>query len=73
MASRARSAINERHPPTGREIRVFVSSTFRDMQAERDELMESVFYHAFAAASLRKTTKPAWARILGKARTAARS
>ena len=28
---------------TGRQIRIFISSTFRDMQAERDELVKNVF------------------------------
>ena len=28
---------------TDRQIRVFISSTFRDMQAERDELVKKVF------------------------------
>jgi hypothetical protein len=30
-------------PESPREIRVFVSSTFRDMQSERDELLKRVF------------------------------
>ena len=30
-------------PPTSRFVRVFVSSTFRDMQAERDELAKFIF------------------------------
>ncbi len=31
------------HVTAGRVVRVFVSSTFRDMQAERDELVKRVF------------------------------
>ena len=31
------------HPATQRSIRVFISSTFRDMQAEREELVKRVF------------------------------
>jgi tetratricopeptide (TPR) repeat protein len=36
-----RGSIGEK--PKGRVLRVFVSSTFRDMQAERDELVKRVF------------------------------
>jgi hypothetical protein len=34
--------MSDTHPP-GRQIRVFVSSTFRDMQADRDVLVKKVF------------------------------
>lgn len=34
---------SQHHADQEREIRVFVSSTFRDMQAERDELILRVF------------------------------
>jgi len=34
--------MSDTHPP-GRQIRVFVSSTFRDMQADRDVLVKRVF------------------------------
>lgn len=30
--------------PQQRVVRVFISSTFRDMQAERDELMKFAFF-----------------------------
>ena len=30
-------------PGQGRQIRVFISSTFRDMQAERDHLVKFIF------------------------------
>jgi hypothetical protein len=35
--------MDARPSPTSRSIRVFVSSTFRDMAAERDELVKWVF------------------------------
>ena len=34
---------NSKHPHGMREIRVFISSTFRDMQEEREELVKRVF------------------------------
>jgi len=38
--------MNSMSQADNRVIRVFVSSTFRDMQAERDELVKRHGYHA---------------------------
>ena len=40
---RCEAGLNNMNPTTWRNVRVFVSSTFRDMQAERDYLVKVVF------------------------------
>ena len=43
-----------------RNVRVFVSSTFRDMHAERDHLVRAVFPELKSSAGKGRFTSPMW-------------